>query len=110
MSLNSEERLISRSWALAVISAFLFALGGVATWAQEFAVWIPQRVASVCIVCGLACGLWALVQSARSLFGGASLARQQHWTILWTLLLSAMPPLVFLTWVVWIKLSLAEKL
>ena len=47
------DRFCRQAWALAVVAAFLFALGGVATWAQEFLVWIPQRVASTCIVFGL---------------------------------------------------------
>lgn len=99
-----------QAWTLSLVAAFLVALGGVATWAQEVMVWIPQRAASICIVLGLACSLWALIQAARILFCGVSLARRQHWAILWTILLAAIPPLVFLAWVIWMRLSLAEKL
>jgi hypothetical protein len=98
------------AWSLALVAAFLFALGGVATWAQEFMVWIPQRAASICIVLGLACSLWALIQAARILFSGVALARRRHWSLLWTILLAAIPPLVFIAWVVWMQFSLAEKL
>lgn len=104
------ERLSRGAWAMAVVAAFLFSLGGVATWAQEFLVWIPQRVASVLILLGLACSLAALIQSARVLFAGSGLARQQNWAILWAILLAAVPPLVFLAWIVWMRFSLAEKL
>ena len=101
---------ISRgAWALAVVAAFLFALGGVATWAQEFWVWVPQRVASSCIVLGLVCSLWALIQTSRVLFSGVVLARKQNWAVLWAMLLAAIPPLVFVTWVIWMRFSLAEK-
>jgi len=98
------------AWSLALVAAFLFALGGVATGAQEFLVWIPQRMASICIVLGLACSLWALVQAARVLFSGVALVRRQHWALLWTILLAAIPPLVFLAWVIWMRISLAERL
>ena len=104
------ERLSRGAWALAVVSAFLFALGGVATWAQELYVWIPQRVASICIVLGLASSLWALIQATRILFSGAALTRRHHWAILWAILLAAIPPLAFIGWVLWMRLSLAEKL
>ena len=99
-----------QAWTLAVGSAFLFAMGGVATWAQEFVVWIPQRVASICILLGLCFGLWALIRAARVLFSGAVLARRQHWALLWTILLAAIPPLVFLSWVLWMQFSLAAAL
>jgi len=99
-----------RSWALAVVSAFLFALGGVATWAQELEVWIPQRAASVCILLGLLCGFVSLLLAARALFRGPALSRRQQWTILWAILLAAIPPLVFLTWAIWMRVSLAAKL
>ena len=104
------DKISPGAWTLAVFSAFLFALGGVATWAQEFLVWIPQRVASICIVLGLACSLWALIQAARVLFSGWVLVRRQNWALLWTILLAAIPPLVFIVWVIWMRVSLAEKL
>ena len=87
--------------ALAVVAVFLFALGGVANWLQEFLVWIPQRVASACIIAGLVCSFGALIQATRILFSGAVLNRRHNWTLLWTILLAAIPPCLFIAWVIW---------
>ncbi|MEI6211290.1 MAG: hypothetical protein WCR06_06655 [bacterium] len=99
-----------QAWALAVTAAFLFALGGVATWAQEFYVWIPQRAATISIVFGLACSLGAMILTTRVIFSGAVLAGRQNRAMLWTTLLAAVPPLAFLAWVLWMRISLAESL
>ena len=110
MEKNKADGVRFQAWTLALVAAFLFALGGVATGAQEFMVWIPQRVASICIVLGLACSLWALIQAARILFFVVVLARRQLWSLLWTILLAAVPPLVFIAWAIWMRFSLAESL
>ncbi|MEI8243796.1 MAG: hypothetical protein WCI17_11055 [bacterium] len=104
------DQISRRAWGWAVVAAFLFALGGVATWAQEFWVWIPQRVASVCIVLGLAASLWSLILATRVLFSGVALARRQNGSLLWTMLLAGVPPLAFVAWVLWMWLALGEKL
>ena len=104
------EQTSLRAWAFAVVAAFLFALGGVATWAQEFLVWIPQRIASVCIVFGLACSFWALIQATRVVFSGVALPRRQNWAILGTILLAAIPPLAFVAWVIWMRITMGAKL
>ena len=50
------------------------------------------------------------MQATRVLFSGAVLARRQHWTLLWSILLAAIPPLVFVLWVIWMKIALGERL
>ena len=107
---NQLDRVSPRAGSLAVVAALLFALGSVANWAQEFLVWIPQRIASVCIVFGLACSFWALIQATRVVFSGVALPRRQNWAILGTILLAAIPPLAFVAWVIWMRITMGAKL
>jgi hypothetical protein len=85
--------------------AFLFALGGVATAAQEFLVWIPQRVAAFCVVAGLAGCFVSLVQLVRVLFGGSEGSGAEQRVMLGTMVLASLPPIVFLVWVVWMQVT-----
>ncbi len=85
--------------------SFLFALGGVATAAQEFLVWIPQRVAAFCVVAGLAGCFAALVLLVRVLFGGPDGSRAEQRAMLGTMMLASLPPVVFLAWVVWMQVT-----
>jgi hypothetical protein len=94
------DRLIRRSWALAVVSSFLFALGAVATWGQEFVVGLSHRVASLLMLAGLLLSVGSLALAARLLFSGAALARSQNRSLLGTLFLAALPPVAFLSWLV----------
>lgn len=107
---TQNDKFSQQAWALAVVAAFLFALGGVATWSQEFYVWIPQRAATISIICGLACSLGAMIQATRVLFSGVALVGRQHGSMLLTILLAAIPPVGFLAWVIWMQISLAERL
>ena len=103
-------KLSRKAWAVAVVSALLFALGVVATGAQEFWVWIPQRLASIVVLLGLGGSVVALVQVARVLFSGADLGRRQHWTLLGTIVLAGLPPLVFIGWVIWMRIAMEQKM
>jgi hypothetical protein len=103
-------RSTQQAWLLAMAGALLFALGGVATAAQEFLVWIPAQVASAGVVLGLAGCFAALVQVMRVLFADPASARGQQRALLGTMLLAALPPAVFLLWVVWVQVSQSGKL
>ena len=92
--------LCRRSWALAVVSSFLFALGAVATWAQEFMVGLSHRAASILMLAGLLLSVGSLALAARLLFSGATLDRRQNRSLLYSLLFAALPPVAFLSWLV----------
>jgi hypothetical protein len=87
-----------RILGLSILSAFFFALGGVATAAQEFVVWIPLRLTGLLILAGLTLGLVAMVRAARVLFVTPPTARIQLWRLVWSLFFGVLPPLVFLVW------------
>jgi hypothetical protein len=99
-----------QAWLLAMAGAFLFALGGVATAAQEFLVWIPQQVASAGVVLGLASCFASLVQVMRALFADQESSRGQQRALLGTMLLAGLPPAVFLVWVIWMQVSQSGRL
>jgi hypothetical protein len=105
MELETSARLSRRAWALAVISAFLFALGGVAARAQEFWVWISNRVASFLMVLGLLCSLISVIYAARVIFSRVVLTKRQQGLLLGSILLAALPPVAFLLWLAWLRLQ-----
>ena len=97
-----------RSLTLAVIAAFLFTLGGVANWAQEFVAWVPRRVADTMVICGLALSVWALALVARRMFAGGAFTRGEKWIVVRSVFFAALPPVIFLVWWVWARWMLAE--
>jgi hypothetical protein len=100
METTKVNRLCLRAWALAVVSSFLFALGAVATWGQEFVVGLSHRVASILMLAGLLLSVGSLALAARVLFSGATLDRRQNRSLLTTLFFAALPPVAFLSWLV----------
>lgn len=107
VSARASERAARQAWSLAVVAAFLFALGAVATWAQEFVVWLPHRLASVLMLAGLALSVWSLTVSARRLFAPPPPARAELRALAGAIFFSALPPCVFLAWAVWLHVVLA---
>ena len=100
------ERISRKAWSLAVVAAFLFALGAVATWAQEFVVWLPHRLASVLMLAGLVLSVWSLVLSARRLFAPPPSERSELQELAGAIFFAALPPCVFLVWAVWLHVVL----
>ena len=107
MQLKDRSAAPGRALAGAIGGAFLFALGGVGTWVQEYAVWVPHWVASLLIRAGLTLGLAAVALAAWLLFTRPPLERPALRQVAWSLFFGALPPVVFLAWAVWLRMSLA---
>ena len=76
------------------------------TWTQEFVVWLPHRLASVLVLAGLALSVWSLAASARRLFAAERPERAELKTLAGAAFFAALPPCVFLAWVIWLNVTL----
>jgi len=99
-----------RAWGLAVVATFLFVLGGLGAWAQEYWAWIPRRLTDLLQLAGLVLSVWALVRVAQMLFARPAPERVALRRLAGTLGLAGVPPLVFLIWWAWLHVSLATAM
>ena len=103
------DKRVDRAWAAAICSLFLFLLGAVGVWAQEYAVWIPRLLTDVLVLAGLALSVTAVVLLGRRLFAAAA-RPESAWRAVRILLVAGVPPLLFTAWYVWMRTGFAEGL